>query len=500
MPKNIFKKRNSNKLLTLFLFLLSTFVFIFGSQISAFAKDLGFGPALIDTGNCLVGSAPCNPESAQEVHLFQPGANSTSALDGAAKLIDTMYLTPPNSSIVWAYDQVQRIQNKELLAVYAQTDTGDASFYFPGLGYNVLMPMMGLWQWSRNVVYIFYVIIVILLSFLILFRSSLSGQNVITILNSIPSLILSLVLVSLSYPIAGFFVDLIYIGANVAQGLLITSEGAPGYSFVDSQTFGFENQGDRPDVNFLQPDDPAISIWAVWGTAKTEVFDCDTDPDNPCVSNILPDLQQADYLRFIGKVIKTSENVTNAALGVVSDSPLLNLILGITALMASFKLFLSLLKSYVMLTLSPVYLPFLFLMAAIPSKTKSSVVNALKPLLAASLSFIAVYVVFLLMIIIGNAEQLNDPTLQSLGKFDFAPPLLGYSYDQITVNNGLTRTLIIYIMFLATPAIPEMINNMLNVQTSNRMASEAGQNASKGFGGLFGGIQGLAKRVNPPKK
>lgn len=499
MPKNILKNQKHNRLFTLFLFVLSTIVFIFGSQISAFAKDLGFGPALIDTGNCLVGSAACNPESAQEVHLFQPGANSTTALGGTSMLIDTLYLSPPNSSVIWAYDQVQRIQNKELLAVYAQADTGDTSFYFPGLGYNVLMPMMGLWQWSRNVVYIFYIIIVIILSFLILFRSTLSGQNVITILNSIPSLILSLVLVTLSYPIAGFFVDLIYIGSNVAQGLLITSEGAPGYGFLSTTTFELEGQ-EHNDINYLQPDDPNISVWAVWGTSKTEVFECGGDDEADCINNLLPQGVGSEYLKYIGNIIKVSENVAGGIVGRVSNSPLLNLILGLTALMASFKLFMTLLKSYVMLTLSPVYLPFLFLMAAIPSKTKSSVINALKPLLAASLSFIAIYVVFLLMIIIGNAEQLGDPALANLGRLDFTPPLLGYGSAQLSADNSLTRTLINYIIFLGTPVIPDMINNMLNVQSSSQFASTAGQNASKGFGNLFGGVSSLYKRVNPPKK
>lgn len=499
MSKNTFKRKKSNSLFNLVLFIFASIIFVFGSQISAFAEDLGFGPALIDTGNCLIGASSCNPDSAQEVHLFQPGANSTSAIDASSRLIDTLYLSPPNSSIIWAYDQYQRIQDKELLAVYAQTDTGDSSFYFPGLGYNVLMPMMGLWQWSRNVVYIFYIIIVIILSFLILFRSTLSGQNVITILNSIPSLILSLVLVSLSYPIAGFFVDLIYIGSNVAQGLLITSEGAPGYGFINSTSLNFENQDGRPDVNFLQPDDPNISVWAVWGTSKTEVFECGDDPSN-CLNNLLPSGVGSEYLEYIGNIIKVSENVTSNVLGQVSQSPLLNLILGLTALMASFKLFMSLLKSYVMLTLSPVYLPFLFLMAAIPSKTKSSIVNALKPLLAASLSFIAIYVLFLLMIIIGNAEALGDPALANLGRLDFTPPLLGYGTAQISADNSVTRTLINYILFLGSPAIPDMINNMLNVQTGSQFASTAGQNASKGFGNLFGGVTSLYKRVNPPKK
>lgn len=468
-------------------------LFLFAGQLQSKAKDLGFGPALLDTGNCIIGSAPCDPSSAQEVHLFQPGANSTSALAASSQLIDKMYASPPNSAVVWAYDQVQQVRNKELLAVYAQASTASTSFYFPGLGYDLLMPMLGLWQWSRNTVYIFYVIIVIVLSALILFRQQLSGSAAVSVINSLPSLILSLVLVTLSYPIAGFFVDLIYIGANVAQGLLITSDGAPGYEFTQSDSFQFRNQNNN-NVFYLQPDDPQMSIWAIWGTAKTEVFpeDCVGNKNKPCSSNLLPNFEGQDsvVLRFVGEVMQVSEKTANVIVGNVSGNSLINLILGLTALMASFRLFLTLLKNYVLLTLSPLYLPWMFLFAAIPSRTKSSIVNALKPLAAASLSFVAVYVLFLIMIIIGRSAEMNETAFNRVGQFTFAPPLLGYDPDSlIMADQSITRTLIIYILFLAAPTIPDMVNSFLNVQSSSQLAGQVGSNASKGFSTLFGGLQ-----------
>lgn len=495
-----FFRMHKKLILVLFFFFISCFFFL-GGQIQSYAEDLGFGPALIDTGNCIVGSAPCNPDSAQEIHLFQPGANSTSAMEGVGRVIDNMYTNPPNSSIVWAYDQVQRIQNKELLAVYAQ-DANDSSFYFPGLGYNLLMPMMGLWQWSRNVVYVFYIVIIIVLSFLILFRQTLSGQAAVSIINSLPSLIISLVLVSLSYPIAGFFVDLIYIGSNVAQGLLISSESSPGYEFTDPDSRKLNLDGQtQSDVNYLQPDDPAISLWAIWGTSNTEIFECSGAGDEEeCISNLLPSVE-AGYLKYIGSIIKLGEDLAGGLLGKVSESGLLNLILGLTALMASFRLFMTLLKNYVLLTLSPLYLPWMFLMTAIPSKTKSSIINALKPLAAASLSFVAVYVLFLIMVIIGNSNSFSNAALQNVGEFQFTPPLLGYD-DSILLeaDSGITRTLIVYVLFLAAPTIPDMVSKMLNVQTSSQLAGQIGQTAQSGFGGLFSGISTVTRRATGGNK
>lgn len=482
-----------HKTLSMFLFfVISVCLFLFAGQLQTKAKDLGFGPALIDTGNCIIGSAPCEPSSAQEIHLFQPGPNSTSALASTGQMIDTMYASPPNSAIIWAYDQVQRVKNQELLAVYAQTSAEQNSFYFPGLGYNLLMPMLGLWQWSRNTVYMFYVVIVIFLAGLILFRHNLSGSASVSIINSIPSLVLSLVLVTLSYPIGGFFVDLIYIGANIAQGLLITSPNSPGYEFTQRASFGFEGQTNN-DVYYLQPDDPHMSVWAIWGTAEAEIFpeDCINDEDQACISQILPNMegQENEVLRYIGKVLQTSEGVVGAVAGTVQGNSLINLILGLVALMSSFRLFLTLLKNYVLLTLSPLYLPWMFLFAAIPSRTKSSVINAIKPLAAASLSFVAVYVVFLIMIIIGRSGEMNNDAFNTIGQFTFAPPLLGYDPDSlIMADQTITRTLIIFIMFLATPSIPDMVNSFLNVQSSSQLAGQVGNNASKGFNLVLGGI------------
>lgn len=482
------------KLFLLFLFLFSSGIFLFAGQLQSKAKDLGFGPALIDTGNCIIGSAPCEPSSAQEVHLFQPGPNSKSALATTAQMMDIMYTNPPNSAIVWAYDQVNRIQNKELLAVYAQTSSASNSFYFPGLGYNLLMPMMGMWQWSRNMVYMFYVVIIIFLSALILFRQNLGGTATVSLINAIPSLILSLVLVSLSYPIAGFFVDLIYIGANVAQGVLINADGSPGYEFTQNNKFKFTDQKNN-DVYYLQPDDPHMSIWAIWGTSKAEIFpdDC-ANTDEPCINNLLPTMPEGGVMSYIGKLMKPAEEAMNMVAGSNTGSNLINMILGLTALMAGFRLFLALLKNYVLLALSPIYLPWLFLLVAIPSKTKSSIINAIKPLASASLSFVAVYILFLIMVIIGRSADFDNTAFSSVGQFDFTPPLLGYDPDvAISASGSITRTLIIYILFLASPSIPGIMNNLLNVQSSSQIASQVGQNAAGGFSTLSSGAQKFIK-------
>lgn len=496
MYSKITSHRLFSKFMLVFVFISASVLFIFGGQISSRAQELGFTPQLIDSFNCVLGTGQVVNDTAQSVHLCEDNSG-TGALSAIGSLTDTLYTSPPNSSIVWAYDQYNRLQNKELITVYAQ-DPGESALYFPGLGYNLLQPMLELWQWSRNLVYIFYVVIIIVIAFLILFRQSLGGQTTVSIANAVPSLILSLVLVTLSYPIAGFFVDLIYIGSNVVQSIMITSDSAPGSEFVSSE---FLDITDRPagasDINFLQPDDQAVSIWAIWGSSSSDILQCQPSPDDPdkqeCFNNLIPQFvpENNSLLTFIGGIVPRVESAIESGLGTSTGSGLLNLVMGLAAFMAAFRLFMALLKNYVTLILAPIYLPWLFLSAAIPSRTKTSIVNALKPLLAASLSFIGVYALFLFIIIIGQSPEFSNG-FQNAGEFAFTPPLLGYSPDQVTgeaayLSSSVSRSLIIYILFLAAPTIPEMINGWLNVQGPGQIVSNAGQSTMSSIAKLGAG-------------
>ena len=94
------------------------------------------------------------------------------------------------------------------------------------------------------------------------------------------------------------------------------------------------------------------------------------------------------------------------------------------------------------------------------------------------------------MIIIGRSEALG---ISNAGEFRFTPPLLGYSSDQISTTGSITKALVIYIIFLATPTIPDMVNNFLNVQSSSQVMGQVGQTTSKAAGQVFGGLSAVFK-------
>ncbi len=77
-------------------------------------------------------------------------------------------------------------------------------------GYDSLMDsgIAPLWTRIRDISYIFFVVIMIVVGFMIMFRNKIGGQLVVGIGNTIPSIIASLILVTFSFAIAGLVIDL----------------------------------------------------------------------------------------------------------------------------------------------------------------------------------------------------------------------------------------------------------------------------------------------------
>ena len=87
-----------------------------------------------------------------------------------------------------------------------------------GFGFTeALNPFVAIWAASRDVVYGLFVIAAIILAFMIMFRVKLSPQVVISVQSAIPKLVVTLLLVTFSYAIAGFMVDLMYVAIGIVS-------------------------------------------------------------------------------------------------------------------------------------------------------------------------------------------------------------------------------------------------------------------------------------------
>jgi len=81
-----------------------------------------------------------------------------------------------------------------------------------------------LWRFVRDITYFVLVIIIIVMAFMIMFRVKLSPQTAVTLQSAIPKIIVTLVLITFSYAIAGLLIDIMY----VVLGLLAALFTMPG--------------------------------------------------------------------------------------------------------------------------------------------------------------------------------------------------------------------------------------------------------------------------------
>jgi hypothetical protein len=119
--------------------------------------------------------------------------------------------------------------------VHAQTPA-------PGFGFQALIVIQSLWTAARNFTYGLFVLIAIVLAFMIMFRVKISPQVVISVQSAIPKLVVALILVTFSYAIAGFLVDLMYVVIGILS-LALSSVGKEVFATDPTTIFKFFTTG-----------------------------------------------------------------------------------------------------------------------------------------------------------------------------------------------------------------------------------------------------------------
>lgn len=119
----------------------------------------------------------------------------------ATKLITLPASNPPASASYWVYSGL--INAGFIPKTYAAAVSG--------IGLASLAPILTIWVVFRNLFYILFVLLIIAIGFMIMFRMKINPQTVITIENSLPKIVIALILITFSLPIAGFLIDVMYI-------------------------------------------------------------------------------------------------------------------------------------------------------------------------------------------------------------------------------------------------------------------------------------------------
>lgn len=77
-----------------------------------------------------------------------------------------------------------------------------------------------LWQATRNISYMLLIIVTIVLALMIMFRVKISPQAVISVQSALPKIIIGIILITFSYAIAGFLIDLMYVVIGIISMII----------------------------------------------------------------------------------------------------------------------------------------------------------------------------------------------------------------------------------------------------------------------------------------
>lgn len=144
-----------------------------------------------------------------------PGERGFGMIGTMSTLIASIYASPPASGIAYLADIGKKLEL--IQPTYAQEQ---------GVGFKRMIIFLDIWTAFRNIAYVFFILIFIFMGFAIMFRVKISPQAVITIQSALPRIIVVLILVTFSYAIVGFLIDLMFVISNL---IIYTFLGVMGF-------------------------------------------------------------------------------------------------------------------------------------------------------------------------------------------------------------------------------------------------------------------------------
>lgn len=244
------------------------------------------------------------------------GNGVAGAIPSMGKAIGMIYQSAPASGQLYVADLLHNANIGLAQPAYAQTGVG-------GLGFSSLEPILEAWKQFRNLAYLFFIIVTLIVGFMIMLRQKVGGQAAVTAQQAIPNIVIALIAVTFSYAIAGFLIDMMYVMMYLMVGL-----------FSDVATL------DDVSSNILELGQRIITV----DTLKTAYGSV-----NEFTAASLAEIK--------------IEEIIGAVAGVIFA-----VIIAFAYLFALVGLFFELLKTYVSIIISILLSPLLLMMGALPGR------------------------------------------------------------------------------------------------------------------------------------
>lgn len=398
-----------------------------------------------------------------------------------------------------------------------------------GTGFCGLSPMLRLWTSFRDIVYLLFVLVFIIVGLAIMLRVKIDPRTVMSIENSIPKIIIGILLVTFSYAIAGFMVDMMWVGTYLTVNVLSSAATVPDFSSqtqrqaidigrvtdnIHTPPLGFVNElfKDLNLRNQTRSEGSGISFIAVkaagsmqaiisnlfaprlgdtfWpGAAGTQLGQCPAGDLTCWIISLNP--QVGPILTPIMNLVRNGPPNLGAGFSFIIGnllswivSILAYLVIIIALLFVMFRVWFQLLFAFISIMLDVVLAPFWIIAGAIPG-SKYSFGGWIRDLSANLLAFPAVIGMFLLAKTFMEAFATGAP-------YYFVPPLIGNPGDPQIFGPLIGLGFILY-----TPRVLGLLKSMLGAQSLPfaPLAASLGLGSSV-VGGVVGGAVGQAFKTD----
>ncbi|MGB9883062.1 MAG: hypothetical protein ACPLRN_00910 [Microgenomates group bacterium] len=390
------------------------------------------------------------------------------------------YANPPASGVYWVYSG---LQNSGFVP---------KAYAWEGIGMAAIRPLKDIWVAFRDISYMLLVLVLISIGFMIMFRTKINPQTVITVENSLPKIVMALILITFSFPIAGFLIDLMYvliilviqilspqilqikdIGINssselVSQylnpslGKIFPPRFFQNYWHIGNDMYNILPETIRliltPILQFVSGVIAVRILKSLGGTNKGPAT---------TVTEAFSNLSAAGFslgntLKIIGVLFDVGIFILLAIFGMPL---LLGILVFFTLIFVIFRVFFVLLFNYISVLLLIILSPVILIFEAIPGKGTFS--WWLKNIMANLLSFVLVIALLLISTIIGATFSANQESTP------WAPPFIwGINGQSLAGIVGLG-------IYLLIPDLIKMLKEAMGAK---------GLPVDIGLGTFFGGV------------
>lgn len=387
-----------------------------------------------------------------EEDLLCPGQENTEQVGGALGLLTgtiPMFYTSPASNVEYTHYLANNFGIAK--STYAQGEPE---------GFYALSPVLGIWTAVRNLTYIIAVVFFILIGFGIMVRFKVDPRTVMTIQNQIPKIIVALVLITFSYSIAGLMIDVMwlttYTGLNVLGGSINQPEvaGEATRNILNNPlnyTNDLLNAGTEDDTVIGPLKGIRDVAFGVGSFAQANV--------DEIVREFL-DIGQGECSGWWDKITSPVDCGIKASfawvVGIIFHA-IIALIIFFAIFIALLRVWIMLLKSYVYIIIYIALAPFWILLGLLP-ESSFGFTNWVKSLTARLLVFPATALLFMAArIFIDDSVAIKSGGAGGQ-QVDFIPPLVGNPNIIVGGDVGIGYLIAFGIIMLG----PEMLTIMMD--------------------------------------